>query len=83
MGGIRPTLLIFLAASSVVRIAVVYHDNVEVSNLHWQVIHTKGRMVTSKARYAHNTMRDLNPTVLMTAIMDPLTWDNNNNNLKN
>ena len=33
-GGIRLTLLLFLAASSVGRITVAEHDNVEVSNLH-------------------------------------------------
>ena len=30
------------------RITVVDHDDVEVSNLHWQVIHTEGRRETSK-----------------------------------
>ena len=47
-GGIGSTLLLFLAASGVGRIAVVDHDDVEVSNLHWQVIHTEGRRGTSK-----------------------------------
>ena len=45
-GGIGSTLLLFLAASGVGRITVVDHDDVEVSNLHWQVIHTKGRRGT-------------------------------------
>ena len=49
-GRIRPTLLLFLAASGVGRIVVVDHDNVEVSNLHWKVIHTDGRRGTIKAR---------------------------------
>ena len=40
--GIGPTLLLLLAASGVGRITVVDHDDVEVSNLYWQVIHTKG-----------------------------------------
>ena len=43
-----PTLLLFLSASGVGRITVVDHDNVEVSNLHWQVIHTEGRRGISK-----------------------------------
>ena len=47
-GGIGSTLLLFLAASGVERITVVDHDNVQVSNLDWQVIHTEGRRGTSK-----------------------------------
>ena len=48
MGGIGSNLLLFLAASGVGRITVVDHDDVEVSNLHWQVIYTKGGRGTSK-----------------------------------
>ena len=44
---------------------------VEVSNLHWQVIHTEGRKVKSKARSAHDAMRALNPTVSVTAVTEP------------
>ena len=69
-------ILLFLAVSCVGSITVVDHDNVEVYNLHWHVIHTKGRRGTRKARSAHDTVRDLNPTVLVTAMTDPLTWDN-------
>ena len=47
-GGIGSTLLLFLAASVMRRITVVDHDNLEVSNLHWQVMHTEGRRGTSK-----------------------------------
>ena len=68
-GGIRSTLLLFLAASGVGRITVVNHDDVEVSNLHPKVIHKGGRRETSKARSAHDAMKDLNPTVLVMDIM--------------
>ena len=47
-----------------------------MSNPHWQVIHTEGRRGTSKARSARDAMRPLNPTVLVTAVTEPLTWDN-------
>ena len=75
-GGIGPTLLLFLSASGVGRITLVDHDNVEVSNLHWQVIHTDGRRGTSKARSALDAIRDLKSTLSMTAVTDTLTWDN-------
>ena len=75
VGCIRSTLLLFLADSGVDCIKVVDHDDVEVSYLHRQVIHTEGRRGTSKARYARNTMRALNPTVSVMDVMDPLIWD--------
>ena len=75
-GVIGSTLFLFLAASGVGHITVVGHYDVEVSNLHQQVINTNGGRGTSKARYACNTMRDLNPTLLVTAVTEPLTWDN-------
>ena len=76
MGGIGPTLLIFLSTSGVGRIIVMDHDNVDVYNLHRQVIHTKGRRETRKARPTRNDIRFQNPTVLVTATTEPLTWDN-------
>ena len=75
-GGIGPTFLLFLADSGVGRIMVVYHNDVKVYNLHWQVIHTKGRRETIKARSACNSMRDLNPTLSVMAVVYPLSWDN-------
>ena len=77
VGGIVPTPLLFLAVSSVGCITVVDHYNVEVSNLHWKVIHIKGRRGTRKARYARDAMRALSPIVSVAAAMDPITWDNN------
>ena len=74
-GVIGTTLLLFLFASGVGRIMLVDHDNVEVSNLHWQVIHTKGRRGTIKPTYIRNAMRVLNPTIFVTAVTDPLTWE--------
>ena len=70
------TLLLLMDTSGVGRITVVDHDNMELSNLHWQVIHTEGRMVTIKATSVRNAMRALKPTVLVMAVMDPLNWGN-------
>ena len=53
------------------------HANVEVSIFHWQVINTEGRRATSKASSAREAMRALNSTILVTAVMEPLTWENN------
>ena len=59
-----------------IRITVVDHYNVELSKLHWEVIHTKGRRVTIKDRSERNGIRNLNPAVLVTYRTEPLTWDN-------
>ena len=77
VGGIRSTLLLLLADSGVDCITVVDHYYVEVSNLHRQVIHSKGRRGTSKSGSARNAMRDLNPTVSVMDVVYPLTWYNN------
>ena len=74
-GGIGTTLVLFLAASGVGRITVMDHNDVKLSNLHSQVIHTEGRRGTSKARSARDDMRALNPTVSVTAVIEPLNWD--------
>ena len=51
------------------------HEEVEVFNLHWQVILTEGRRVTIKARSTREDMRHLNPTILVTDVTEPLNWE--------
>ena len=75
-GSIGSTLLQLLATSDVGRITVVNHNNTELYNLRRQVIHTKGRRGTSKASSARDNMRALNPTALVTAVTEPLAWNN-------
>ena len=74
-GGIGSTLLLFLSLSDVERTTAVEHHDVEVFNLHQQVIHTEGRRGTSKARSACDAMRALNPTVLVMVVMEHLIWE--------
>ena len=40
--------LLRVVGKAVECITVVYHEDMEVYNIHWKVIHTKGRKVTSK-----------------------------------
>ena len=47
-GEICFTLLLFLEASGMGLITMVDHNNVEVSNIHWQVINTEWRRGISK-----------------------------------
>ena len=55
---------------------MVDHDYVEVSNLHWQVIHIEGRREKIKSRSVRDAMRTLNPTVLATSIMEIVRGNN-------
>ena len=75
-GGITSTLLLFLAASGMGHITVVDHNDVEVSNLHWQIIHAEGRKGAIRFRSTHNSMRALNPIVSVTSVTHPLNWEN-------
>ena len=71
-GGIGSTLLPLLATSDVGRITVVKHNDAEVYKLRRQVIHTKGRRVTSKAMSANDAMRALKPTASVKAVTESL-----------
>ena len=61
-----------IGCSGVGRITMVDCDNVEVFNLHWQVIHTEGGRGRRNARSLCNAMRSLNPTILVKSVTDPL-----------
>ena len=75
-GGIGSTLLLYLASSGVGNITVVDFDNVEMSNLHRQVIHTNAGVGMNKAVSACQAMKKLNPTINCTAIKEMLTFEN-------
>jgi adenylyltransferase/sulfurtransferase len=75
-GGIGSTVLLYLASSGVGKITVADFDDVEVSNLHRQVIHSNQKVGVNKAISACDTMKMLNPTVQCTAVTDMLTFEN-------
>mmetsp|Transcript_12581 Transcript_12581/g.23591 ORF Transcript_12581/g.23591 Transcript_12581/m.23591 type:complete len:454 (-) Transcript_12581:32-1393(-) len=75
-GGIGSTVLLYLASSGVGHITVVDFDNVEISNLHRQVIHSDPKVGFNKAISAVDAMKMLNPTIQCTAVTDMLTFHN-------
>lgn len=75
-GGIGSTVLLYLASSGVGNITVVDFDDVEISNLHRQVIHSNPKVGVNKAISACETMKMLNPTIQCTAVTDMLTFEN-------
>lgn len=75
-GGIGSTLLLYLASSGVGNITVADFDNVEMSNLHRQVIHTNENTGMNKAVSACKAIRELNPTIHCTPFQEPITFEN-------
>lgn len=75
-GGIGSTVLLYLASSGIGNITVVDFDNVDMSNLHRQVIHTNCRVGMNKAESACLAMKKLNPTINCKAVTEMLTFEN-------
>src|SRR5947209_11503820 len=62
-GGLGSPAALYLAAAGVGTIGIVDNDEVDLSNLQRQVIHTTDRIGTSKVDSAEETMRAINPDV--------------------
>ena len=75
-GGIGSTLLLYLASSGIGSITVADFDDVEVSNLHRQVIHKNENAGMNKAVSACKAIRELNPTIRCTPYQEPITYEN-------
>lgn len=72
-GGLGAPALLYLAGAGVGTVALIDDDEVEISNLHRQVIHSFARVGTPKADSAAQTMRELNPTITVQVIKERLT----------
>ena len=82
-GGIGSSVLLYLAASGIGHITIVDYDNVEMSNLHRQVIHQDcnsskkfNDVGMNKALSAKQAMLKLNPTISVTALNVVITSTN-------
>ncbi len=62
-GGLGSPVLLYLAAAGIGTLGVIDDDTVALSNLQRQVIHTTGRVGTSKTESAETTIDALNPHV--------------------
>src|ERR1700712_2882841 len=63
VGGIGSPVLLYLAGAGVGTIGIVDEDDVDVSNLQRQTIHTTASVGTSKVQSAAASIRRLNPLV--------------------
>lgn len=75
-GGLGSPLLMYLAAAGVGTIGIIDDDNVDLSNLQRQIIHTTPDLERSKTDSAKSTIRALNPDVTVITYPERLT-DNN------
>ncbi|MDO4461168.1 MAG: HesA/MoeB/ThiF family protein [Bacteroidia bacterium] len=75
-GGLGSPVLLYLAAAGIGRIGIVDGDNVDLSNLQRQVIHTTASVGTPKTESAKRCIEELNPHVKVDIYNAFLTQEN-------
>ncbi|KAG5475925.1 hypothetical protein CUR178_03639 [Leishmania enriettii] len=75
-GGLGSTILLYLAAAGVGRLTIVDYDDVELSNLHRQVVHTTAAIGRPKALSAKESCLHLFPAARVDAVVEALSPDN-------
>ena len=75
-GGLGAPLLLYLAAAGIGTLAVIDDDEVELSNLQRQIIHTTDRLGTPKVESAAAAVAAINPEIKFVTIQERLTAKN-------
>ncbi|MBM7051856.1 MULTISPECIES: ThiF family adenylyltransferase [unclassified Rothia (in: high G+C Gram-positive bacteria)] len=75
-GGLGSPALLYLAAAGIGTLTVIDDDQVELSNLHRQIIHTFAAAGNSKTESAAYAMRSLNPTITVRTVQERLSNKN-------
>ena len=76
MGGLGSPLLMYLAAAGVGNITIIDNDNVELSNLQRQVIHSTNNIGKPKVDSAKSFIESINPEIKITKINSRVDVDN-------
>lgn len=63
LGGLGSPAAMYLAASGVQRLVLVDHDQVELSNLQRQIVHTTQSIGQDKTASAAQRLKEINPTI--------------------
>ncbi len=75
-GGLGSPAAMYLAAAGVGTLGIVDFDDVDVSNLQRQILHTVDRVGTPKVESAEKTIKGINPDVRVIAYRERLQADN-------
>ena len=75
-GGLGAPMILYLASAGIGRIGIIDNDDVELSNLQRQVVHTTGRIGINKAKSATMTAQEINPEIQVDVIAERLTENN-------
>jgi molybdopterin/thiamine biosynthesis adenylyltransferase len=75
LGGLGSPVALYLATAGVGRLVLVDDDDVDLSNLQRQVIHTQAAIGTPKALSASNTIAEVSPETEVVAIRERLSGD--------
>ncbi|MBI2996156.1 MAG: HesA/MoeB/ThiF family protein [Candidatus Melainabacteria bacterium] len=75
-GGLGSSALLYLASSGIGTIGVIDYDNVDLSNLHRQVIHYTDDLNKSKVISAKEKINKLNPNVKVVTFNEKLSQTN-------
>ena len=69
-GGLGSPVALYLAASGVGRITLIDDDEVDLTNLQRQIVHTTARVGQAKAESAKQTLAQINPDTDVTALCE-------------
>jgi molybdopterin/thiamine biosynthesis adenylyltransferase/rhodanese-related sulfurtransferase len=75
-GGLGSPVLVYLAAAGVGTLGIVDFDEVDLSNLHRQILHGSGTVGRPKVDSAVERLRDVNPNVTVNTFRDRFTAAN-------
>ena len=75
LGGLGCPAAIYLASAGVGHLVLADHDQVDLSNLQRQVLHTEERIGMFKVESARQAIQDLNPNTKVTCITEKLAGE--------
>ncbi len=76
LGGLGSPLLLYLAAAGVGKLGIVDHDNVELTNLHRQILYREQHLGQAKSTSAREQLLALNLSIEVNSYTEKLTPDN-------
>ncbi len=69
-GGLGSPVALYLASAGIGRITLVDHDEVDLTNLQRQIVHTTARVGQPKAESAKQALLQINPEVNVIALCE-------------